>query len=153
MKDMNTHNLIISSFNKKTEVGIKLLFLLCVISGFFYYLSNQYSEDYCAVLIDKVESLKSIEEPKIVLLGNFNIAFGIDSTMIEEELGIPVVNMRLYGNLGNMFHEEMARIGVTKGDIYVLCHTTYDDPSVIIDTVIGVDYDRKSFGIIPNFKT
>lgn len=137
VKDMNKYNLFISNSKKKTELGIKLLFLQCVILGFFYYVSNQYSEDYCAALIDKVERLKSIEEPKIVLLGNSNIAFGIDSAMIEEELGMPVVNMGLHGNLGNMFHEEMARINVTEGDIYVLCHTSYDDPSVILDPVIG----------------
>lgn len=134
---MNKHNLFISNSNKKIELGIKLVFLLCIILCFFYYVSNQYSEDYCAALIDKVERLKSIEEPKIVLLGNSNIAFGIDSEMIEKELGMPVVNMGLHGNLGNMFHEEMARINVTEGDIYVLCHTSYDDPSVILDPVIG----------------
>ena len=137
VKVMNKHNLSISNFNKKIILGIKLLLFGCILLGFFYYVSNQYTEDYCAALIDKVERIKSIEEPKIVILGNSNIAFGIDSEMIQEELGMPVVNMGLHGNLGNMFHEEMARINVKEGDIYVLCHTSYNDPSEIVDPVLG----------------
>lgn len=95
---------------------------------FLLYLNHiipQYDGSYDAALIEKVERLTSIEGPKIVLLGNSNLSFGIQSELIEEEFGMPVVNMGLDLELGNAFHEEMARYNVCEGDIYILCHTNF----------------------------
>ena len=80
-----------------------------------------------ASLIDKVQRLENLHEPKIVLIGDSNLAFGIDSEKIEEAFGMPVVNMGLHGGLGNAFHEEMTRLNVTEGDIYIICHCSYSD--------------------------
>lgn len=103
----------------------------------FYNISQQYTESYCAALRDKIDYLESIEEAKIVILGDSNVAFGINSEMIEEELGMPVVNMGLHANLGNAFHEQMAKINVKEGDIYVICHEDYADTDVISDPVLA----------------
>lgn len=97
----------------------------------------QYSDSYNVGLIDKVERLESIEEPKIVLIGNSNLAFGIQSELLEKEIQMPVVNMGLHGGLGNAFHEEMAKINVHEGDIYVLCHTEYNDDGDIKDPTLA----------------
>ena len=55
-----------------------------------------------------------IEEPKIILIGNSNLAFGIDSEKIENSVGMPVVNLGLHGSLGNEFHESMAKKYIEK---------------------------------------
>lgn len=123
---------------KRLSILIFKLFILTVILiAFFFRISPQYEHYYSASLIDKMERLNSIEEPKIVLIGNSNVAFGINSKMIEERFGMPVVNMGFHGSLGNAFHEEMAKINVTSGDIYVICHTSYNDEDKIEDPVVA----------------
>ncbi|MDE7333513.1 MAG: hypothetical protein K2O16_15085 [Lachnospiraceae bacterium] len=106
---------------------MKLLLFLGITAGFLLHLSPQYLGNYQASLIDKVQRLENIHEPKIVLIGDSNLAFGIDSEKIEEAFGMPVVNMGLHGGLGNAFHEEMTRLNVTEGDIYIICHCSYSD--------------------------
>lgn len=90
-------------------------------------LSPQYLQSYQASFLDKVGRLKSVEGPRIVLIGNSNLAFGIESEEIEEALGMPVVNMGLHGSLGNAFLERMALFDIREGDIYIICHTNYWD--------------------------
>lgn len=117
-----------------------ILFLLIILSilgifgvFFFKYVAPQYSDSYTASLVDKYHSLKNIEEPKIVLLGDSNVAFGIKSELLEESFGMPVVNMGLQTGLGNAFLENLAKINVAEGDIYIICHTTYSDDGKFLD--------------------
>ena len=58
--------------------------------------------------------------------------FGFNSEEIEEAMGMPVVNMGLHGGMGNAFHEEMGKLNVQPGDIYIVCHDTYDDDDTIL---------------------
>lgn len=118
-------------------LGIMVVVLLPVGLIFFRFISPQYEQGYNASLLDKVERLKSIEEPKIVLIGNSNVSFGFQSDLIEKAYGMPVVNMGLHGGLDNAFHERMAKINVTPGDIYVICHHTFSDDGKIDDTELA----------------
>ncbi len=129
---MNRHNLFTSSF-KNLIFGMKLVIALSLLCGYIYYILPQYEQGYNASLIDKVNRLESIDSPKIVLLGHSNLTFGIDSALIENEMEMPVVNMGLHGGNGNAFHEEMAKYNVVPGDIYVLCHSDYNDNDMIGD--------------------
>lgn len=133
---MNKRNLSIFSFRNIFFVKLVIMFwnviFLC-----FYIIMPQYSGGYNASLIDKVERLENIEGPKIVLIGNSNVSFGIDSKKIEETFNMPVINMGLHGGLGNAFHEEMARINVCKGDIYIICHSEFADDGTIYDKVLA----------------
>lgn len=115
----------------------KMLFLTAILLIFFASIMPQNEHMYNAALIEKVERLETIEGPKIVLIGNSNVAFGFESRTIEEEFGMPVVNMGLHGALGNAFHEEMVKINVAPGDIYVICHTDYGDDDKIDDGVLA----------------
>ncbi len=134
---MNKHSLSTSNFNRIFKFLCKLMIMCLIVIGFCFLVMPQYSTSYNSGLIDKVERLESIEGPKIVLIGNSNLAFGINSEFIEQELQMPVVNMGLHGSLGNAFHEEMAKINVHEGDIYVLCHTEYNDDGTITDPTIA----------------
>lgn len=131
MRDMNRHNSSISNFKSNLRLFGKALIVFIFVVALCFHMMPQYLGDYNAAILDKVSRLKELDEPKIVLLGNSNLAFGIDSSMIEKELGMPVVNMGLHGGCGNAFHEELAKINVQEGDIYVLCHTQYTDNGII----------------------
>ena len=117
---------------KKFIVNILIFILLFIVTlmGFTFinivFVKNQYLLNYQASILDKIERLKSINEPKIILVGNSNLAFGIDSEKIEQEIGMPVVNLGFHGALGNAFHEDMAKFNIEKGDIVIISHTDYD---------------------------
>ena len=114
-------------------------------------ISSQYKNNYQASLIDKVERLNSIKEPKIILVGNSNLSFGINSAMIEEELGVPVVNLGLHGGLGNAFHEEIAKLNINKDDIVVVCHSNFEDDDDIPDPSLAwitFDWNKSLASII-----
>ena len=108
--------------------------LLCMVVIFdFTVVGNQYSHFYTASLIDKVERLCSITEPKIILVGNSNVSFGMDSALLEHAMGMPVVNLGLQGALGNAFHEEIAKLNIGQGDIVVVSHIDYADDDKLDD--------------------
>lgn len=134
---MNKHNSYISNFDKKNYVfAVKLVVSFALLICYFFQVSPQFNMGYDAALIDKMDRLKSIEGPKIVLIGNSNLSFGINSELLEQELNMPVVNMGLHGSAGNAFHEEMAKQNVCPGDIYVVCHSEFDDCDTLDDPVI-----------------
>jgi hypothetical protein len=142
----------------KKFIGKVLLFLLVfIISALvlvacdYYLIGNQYLGNYQAALIDKVERLQGIDEPKIILIGNSNVCFGINSEMIEEEFNMPVVDMGLHGGLGNAFHENMVKLGVSEGDIVIISHSSYFDDDTISDpdlAWITVELHKELWGVI-----
>ena len=113
------------------------LVLLLVLLFIFASVLPQYSLGFNASLIDKAARLRSLEGPKIVLIGNSNLVFGINSKAIEQAFDMPVVNMGLHGGAGNAFHEEMAKLNVHPGDIYIISHTNYDDQDNIENTSVA----------------
>lgn len=127
---MDRHSLSTSSFKEVSLFILKLILMGLFVTGFLLKVSPQYLGNYQAGLIDKVNRLESLEEPKIVLLSNSNVAFGINSEEIGKAFGMPVVNMGLHGGLGNAFHERMARFHVQEGDIYIICHSNYDGDEI-----------------------
>lgn len=133
---MNKHNLFTFNFKRSTFFIYKLLLFTIFVWGYLNHIMPQYDGEYTSALVDKVKRLETIEEPKIVLLGNSNLSFGMDSAMLEESMGMPVVNMGLHGGVGNAFHEEMAKLNVHEGDIYILCHTDFADNDTIGDPTL-----------------
>lgn len=134
---MGKLNLFTRNFNGYLKLVIKLILAIGLVCFFLLRVFPQYTNSYTGVLADKVDRLMSIEEPKIVLIGNSNLAFGIDSKMLEEEFHMPVVNMGFHGACGNDFHERMMGLNICEGDIYIVCHHVYWDDSQLdhIETV------------------
>ena len=140
---------------KNICVMILAVVMLIGMLGVFDYIviSKYYNDNHDAALIDKVDRLKNIKEPKIILIGDSNLAFGIQSQRIEDELGMPVVNLGLHCVLGNAFHEQMAKLNIGGGSIVVVCHTSFSDTDEIIDPTyawLALNYDKESFDIIRN---
>lgn len=123
------------------RIIIKLFSLICIVlllcllyfSLVFAVFSPRYDESYNASLLDKEDRLLSIDEKKIILIGNSNLAYGIDSEILEESIGMPVVNMGLHGGLGNRMLEQIAVKGIQEEDLVIVCHSTYADDNKIGD--------------------
>ena len=117
-----------------------IVFIMCIAPtlSILLFIAPQYTHEYTASFIDKMNRLESIKEPKIVLVSNSNLAFGIQSELIEEELGMPVVNLGFHGGLGNAFHERMPLFNLSKGDIIVIAHLTYADDDTIADPELAM---------------
>ncbi len=75
---------------------------------------------YFAALIDKHHRLSTIGSPKIIFIGGSNLAFGLDSPLIESKFHIPVVNMGLCAPLGLRYLLEEVKDDIHSGDIVVL---------------------------------
>lgn len=139
---------------KVLVLTLLIIFFMGVIVIFDYrVIGSQYNFSYNASITDKIERLNSIDEPKIILVGNSNVAFGIDSQVIEEAFSMPVVNLGLHGGLGNAFHEEIAKQNINRGDIVIVCHSDFSDSDTINDTELALlTYDYKS-NVFPVFRT
>lgn len=61
-----------------------------------------------------------MKSPKIVLLGGSAMAFSIDSSVIEEMCGMPVINLGLHAGLPFRFCLESVSRHVKKGDVVVV---------------------------------
>ena len=154
---MNRQNLFIFNSKRGTyrEVLCFFLKLICILIALAFFMSvivmPQYRYVYTGSLEDKMNRLQSLNESKIVLIGNSNLSFGINSVLLEETFDMPVVNMGLHGSLGNAFHEEMAKINLHEGDIIVVAHSNYADQDKISDPVtawISVENDPQLWRLI-----
>ena len=54
-------------------------------------------------LLDKHARLASLPSPKIVLIGDSNLTYGVESSVLERDLDKPVVNTGYMGSLGMRF--------------------------------------------------
>lgn len=103
-------------------VALFLVFLIPVITVgvIVFTLPPVYDKTYMGVLGDKYERLKSIDEPKVVIVGGSSVAFGIDSALMEEKLGMKVVNFGLYANLGTKLMLDLSKANINEGDIIII---------------------------------
>lgn len=124
-----------------------LLFSIIVLFDFTV-VGNQYSHFYTASLIDKVDRLCSITEPKIILSGNSNVNFGMDSALLEDAMGMPVVDLGLHGGLGNAFHENISKLNIQPGDIVVVSHIDYADNDKLDDPELTWITVEKNFKLL-----
>jgi hypothetical protein len=118
------------------------LALTAIVSFDFLVMGNQYTQAYTGSILDKTARMAAIQEPKILLVGNSNLSFGMDSARLEEATGMPVVNLGLHGGLGNAFHEELAKSYIRQGDIVILCHSDYASDGIGDNTLAWVTLEK-----------
>jgi hypothetical protein len=98
---------------------ITFLFVFVGILGSNYYCPVEKS-DYMAAIIDKHELLDRTYSPRLILVGGSNLAFGIDSRMIEDSIGLPVINLGLHGGLGLNFMLNEIKLSAKPKDIIII---------------------------------
>ena len=131
-------------------IVVIIAIMIQVMAGIFI-IGCQYQGDYMASAIDKIARLKSIDVPKIILVGDSNLAFGMNSKMLEDALSMPVVNLGFHAGLGNVFHENMAKLGINSGDIVIVIHSDYADDDELGDISLAwqtVEYHKDLWEII-----
>ncbi len=94
--------------------------LVCAVSVFAIFWFVPEGGTFAHAIVPKHERLVSIEGPKIVLVGGSNLAFGIDSQLIQRETQCPVANMGMNGYLGVRYMLEEVRPAVAAGDTVVI---------------------------------
>ena len=103
-------------------IGI-LLFILVIIAvlavSLFFIPNNKIPDNSLFASYDKHQRLSSLESPKLILVGGSNLPFGIKSEMIEDSLGLPVVNMGLHAGLGLNFILSEVERDIHEGDVVV----------------------------------
>jgi hypothetical protein len=81
------------------KIFFMIILLLFTLAGIIFLIPLP-ENSYDLAIIDKHRILTNTKSPKIVLAGGSNLAFGIDSAEIENEINIPVVNMGLHAGIG-----------------------------------------------------
>lgn len=79
--------------------------------------NEQEANDYMGAIINKHYRIEHIREPKLIFAGGSNLAFGINSSKIEKELSIPVVNLGLHAGLGLSFMLKELEYSCRAGDV------------------------------------
>lgn len=97
------------------------IFLLAqaMIFALFWNPQMPWEQNYLAASIDKHQRLRTTRSPRIILVGGSNLAFGIKSEELENELQLPVVNMGLHADLGIAFMLDEVERELTPGDTVV----------------------------------
>ncbi len=114
---------------KKSWISF-ICILLCVlipfaaVAGVIFLLPAQFGETFLGALGAKVDRISSLDEPKIVVVGGSSVPFGLDSKLMEEMLGMPVVNFGLYATLGTKLMLDLSEEYINEGDIVVLAPET-----------------------------
>ena len=109
----------------KRKLWLQVLALLLlgplVLLGCGFGLPAQYDESFLGALGDKCALLEQAPGPRIVLVGGSSVAFGVDSTLLEEEFpGYTAVNFGLYAALGTQVMLELSQGQFQAGDIVIL---------------------------------
>lgn len=87
-----------------------------------FYIANkdQSNQNYFAATIDKHELLNSQPGPRMIFVGGSNVAFGIDSEYIAQQLNFNPVNMGLHAGLGLEFMLKEVEASLKPGDLVIV---------------------------------
>lgn len=69
---------------------------------------------------DKQARLQTLPSPKVIIVGGSNASMGINSAVLQDSLGLPIVNMAIHGGLGLFFMMNEVLPYVKPGDKVVL---------------------------------
>jgi hypothetical protein len=99
------------------------IILICLILIFFP--ANIKNQAYLNSYTDKINQIKEHKEKSIILIGGSNLAFGIDSRMLEDSLGFRVINFGLQASLGLIYQIDKVEKYVKPNDIIILVPEYY----------------------------
>lgn len=139
---------------------IETLIICAIMIIFTFYGIVRYPQDvfitsYQSVIRDKFRVLKETNEPKIIIIGGSNAAFGIDQQMLEEATGYKVANLGLHGGFCPLFPSELAKANMNPGDIVLLAyeynwHEKASFESIGTELVMsGIDSDIRLYRYLP----
>ena len=98
-------------------LAVAILVSGILISG---YDTRAADNNYLAAVLEKDRLIRTTPSPKMILVGGSNLAFGIDSRMMEDSLGVRVVNMGLYAKLGLRYMLAQVKPYIRRGDVVII---------------------------------
>jgi len=110
----------VKNWIKLIALTLAVLIPFGAILGITAFAKPVYGQTFLGELAPKYERLNAIDEPKVIIVGGSSVAFGLDSKLLEQHIGMPVVNFGLYATLGTKVMLDLSRAGIHAGDIIVL---------------------------------
>lgn len=106
----------------KRFLKYSIIFILGFLAIFIiaYLCRPKNSENYLAAINHKLKLLDSVKSPRIIVLGGSNVCFGIDSKVIIDSIGLPVIDFGLHAGLGLKFYIDIVTQRSNKDDIIVI---------------------------------
>lgn len=108
----------IKKFLKRTTLFVACTIALCSLLLYTYHIGPDH---YVRGLQDKLDRLSNSENRKLVFVGDSNLAFGIDSSVLSEELGIEVHNTGILRGVGLAFALNQVKPFLQSGDKLIIC--------------------------------
>lgn len=139
------------------KFAYKSIIFFLIISITIFFLAFTYKKlydietDYMASIINKHKRLEQFNDNRLLLVGGSNLAFGINSALIEKELNVNVINLGLHAGLGFDFIINEAISSVKTGDIILLSLEYYIYNESYQPTTYLVDHTQKIFPSSKNF--
>src|SRR5690349_24986573 len=78
----------------------QVILLTAVLVAFVFLSIGPDPTHYFAGSLLQLELLENTPSPRIILIGGSNVSFGIDARLMQQTLGIPVINDGLHAGLG-----------------------------------------------------
>lgn len=105
-----------------TRLGVRLAALvtavLATVAAIVFFIPEK--NDYSLGIELKHRRLAQFDTRKIVLVGGSNLSYGVDSKLIQQATGCPVVNMGMNGYFGVRYLLEEVKANINPSDIVVL---------------------------------
>jgi hypothetical protein len=107
---------------RKLLFKVGLLALAIFLTGFALSEYDTHADDnsYVAAVLEKDRLIRTTPSPKIILVGGSNLAFGTDSKLIQDSLGLSVINMGLYAKIGLRYMLAQVKPYIHRGDVVVV---------------------------------
>ena len=108
---------LLTTFITLVLVLIMPVTLLCWV----FLIPSQYGDTFMGELKHKVQLLCETEGKRIILVGGSSVAFGIDSTLLEQHFPeYRVINFGMYAALGTTVMLDLSEPYIREGDIVIL---------------------------------
>ena len=125
---------------------------IAAVLGVAFLWNPQFDNLFTAAVCDKIERMENIDGPKAIIVGGSSTAFGLRSDLLEEEIGMPVVNLGVYASLGTKLMLDISREYVGEGDVVVIAPEldaqTYSLYFSMYDTLQGFDGNFKYLRLV-----
>jgi len=117
--------MLLIEIRKLIKACLITAFLVVLILGSVFITIKPDPKHYYRGSMLKLDLLKNTPSPRIIITGGSNVAFGIDSELIEENFHLPVINHGLVVGLGVTPIKEL-RDYIKPGDIIIISLEYYN---------------------------
>lgn len=101
-------------------VGLAAVIIyVCVFLAAFCLMPPLYEDSYQSVVVRQYDSLRKIQEPKVIVLGTSYVTFSVDADLLEQKLKMPCQVFGCHLGMGTRYFFDMSKKWIGEGDIVV----------------------------------